>query len=192
MPRHLIETDIQDSAISNSTLWSSERTKAYADAIAAGLDPKEHVRAASVASITLSGEQTVDGVALVTGDRFLDKDNSTASLRGIYIVSTGAWTRAEDADTSEKIEGMFCFVAEGTVNAGKMFNLVTDDITLGTTSLTYSPFGSTVDLSGYTPLVGADDVEITDETKGFIIKSPDGTRWRIRIGNDGALNPESL
>ena len=40
--------------------------------------------------------------------------------------------------------------------------------------------------------VGSDDIEITDTTKGIILKSPDGTRWRITIGNDGSLSQEEL
>lgn len=33
----------------------------------------------------------------------------------------------------------------------------------------------------------ANDIEITDSTKGIILKSPDGTRWRITIDNAGNL-----
>ena len=31
------------------------------------------------------------------------------------------------------------------------------------------------------------DMEITDSTKGIILKSPNNTRWRITIDNDGVL-----
>ena len=37
-----------------------------------------------------------------------------------------------------------------------------------------------------------EDIEITDSTKGLILESPDATRWRITIGNDGALIATSL
>lgn len=33
----------------------------------------------------------------------------------------------------------------------------------------------------------ADDIEITDDTKGIILKSPDTTRWRVTVDNSGAL-----
>lgn len=36
------------------------------------------------------------------------------------------------------------------------------------------------------------DIEITDTTKGVILKSPDGTRWRITITNNGELVATSL
>ena len=76
------------------------------------------VRAATTANITLSATQTVDGVALVAGDRVLVKDQSTASANGIYVVAAGAWVRATDADSATKVTGgMFNFVEEGTANA---------------------------------------------------------------------------
>jgi hypothetical protein len=37
-------------------------------------------------------------------------------------------------------------------------------------------------------MVGPRDVEITDTTKGVVIKSPDGTRYRITVANGGALS----
>jgi len=52
-------------------------TKAYVDAIAEGISWKNYVKAASAGSdLTLSGEQTVDTVALVAGDRILVKDQT--------------------------------------------------------------------------------------------------------------------
>lgn len=40
--------------------------------------------------------------------------------------------------------------------------------------------------------VGADDIEITDTTKGIILKSPDGTRYRITVANGGTLNVNAV
>ena len=117
-------------------------TKAYVDATKQGLDVKESVRAATTGNITLSAAQTIDGVAVVAGERVLVKDQSTASGNGIYVVAAGAWSRATDADTSAKVTaGMFTFVAEGTVNADSGWVLTTNDvITLNTTSLTFTQF----------------------------------------------------
>ena len=47
---------------------------------------KVPVRAATTAAITLSGEQTIDGIACVTGDRVLVKDQASAIANGIYCV----------------------------------------------------------------------------------------------------------
>ncbi|MFN8719897.1 MAG: hypothetical protein ACK5YI_03635, partial [Rhodospirillales bacterium] len=49
-------------------------TKQYVDNLAAGLDVKPSVRAASTANLSLSGLSTVDGVALAAGDRVLVKN----------------------------------------------------------------------------------------------------------------------
>ena len=44
-------------------------TKQYVDSVAQGLDPKASCVAATTTNITLSGTQTIDGVALIAGDR---------------------------------------------------------------------------------------------------------------------------
>ena len=35
--------------------------------------------------------------------------------------------------------------------------------------------------------IGANDIEVTDATKGVILKSANGTRFRITIADDGSL-----
>lgn len=168
-------------------------TKAYVDASATGLDVKESVRAATTGNITLSGTQTVDGVALLAGDRVLVKDQSTGSENGIYdVVSGGSWTRSADADNSpsggEVNSGMFVFVEEGTANADAGFVLTTDNpITLDTTALSFAQFsgagqisagagmtktGNTLDVGGNAGriVVNANDVDLaTHGTAGTYI-----------------------
>jgi hypothetical protein len=114
------------------------------------------VRAATTANITLSGTQTVDGVALIVGDRCLVKNQSTASANGVYVVASGSWTRATDFDESVEARPMVPIgVSEGTANGNRIFILTTDlPITLGTTSLTFADitvFAVGGDLSGTTP-----------------------------------------
>lgn len=101
---------------------------------------KVPVRAASTAAVVLSGEQTHDGVALVTGDRFLAKDQASGVDNGIYVVDTGTWTRAKDFNgTYDVRRGSLIKVNEGTINAGGLFEVATaDPITIGTTSLSFS------------------------------------------------------
>lgn len=36
------------------------------------------------------------------------------------------------------------------------------------------------------------DIEVTDSSKGIILKSPNGTRWRLTIDDDGLLTQEDL
>lgn len=101
---------------------------------------KAPCKAATTANITLSGAQTIDGVACVAGDRVLVKDQTTASANGIYICDTSTWDRAPDFDgTRDIVQGTRVYVNNGTNYASSEWVLSTaNPITLGTTSLTFS------------------------------------------------------
>lgn len=116
--------------------------KEYVDAARAGLDPKDSVVAATTSNITLSGEQTVDGVALVDGNRVLVKDQTDATQNGIYIVSTTSWSRSSDANSSETITpALFTFVESGSTFSNSGWVLTTDGtITVGVTPLNFTRF----------------------------------------------------
>ncbi|MNZ35176.1 hypothetical protein D3C78_525670 [compost metagenome] len=109
-------------------------------------DFKHSVVAATTANITLSGLQTIDGVALTAGSRVLVKNQTTGKDNGLYVVASAAWTRSADADISAEVTpGMLVLVERGTVNGDSAWQLVTDGpITLGTTALAYEmAFGRT-------------------------------------------------
>lgn len=149
--------------------------KGYVDAARAGLDVKDSVRVATTASITLSAPQTIDGVAVIEGDRVLVKDQTAGETNGIYVVGASAWSRSEDANISAEVTaGMFTFVEEGTVNGDSGFVLTTNNpITLGTTPLVFAQF------SGAGQIVAG----------GGLIKSGNtldvgGTANRITINSD--------
>lgn len=114
--------------------------KNYADGLRAGISLKDPVRVATTANITLSAPQTIDGVAVIAGDRVLVKNQTTASGNGIYVVAASTWARSTDADlSSEVVGGMAVWVNEGTVNADSRWVLTTNNtITLGTTSLVFT------------------------------------------------------
>jgi hypothetical protein len=119
-------------------------TKGYVDATAQGLDVKNSVRVISTADITLSGAQTIDGVAVIAGDRVLVAGQTASETNGIYVVAAGAWSRSIDADTSAKVTaGMYTFVEEGTANQDTGWVLATNNpIVLGTTALSFTQFSS--------------------------------------------------
>lgn len=100
---------------------------------------KVPVRAATTAAIVLSGEQTVDGVVLVTGDRVLVKNQASGVDNGIYVVDTGTWSRAPDFDgVYDIVRGAMVRVNEGTTNVASFWEVSTSDpITIGTTSLSF-------------------------------------------------------
>jgi hypothetical protein len=193
--------------------------KAYVDAARSGLDVKQSVRAATTANITLSGEQTIDGVSVAAGDRVLVKNQSTGSENGIYVCAAGAWSRATDADVDAEVTpGLFTFVEEGTVAADSGWVLTTNGaITVGTTSLAFAQFsgtgsitagngltktGSTLDVVGTANriTVAADSIDIastyagqnTIVTVGTITTGVwNGTTIAVANGGTGATDAET-
>ena len=103
------------------------------------LGVKAPVLVATTANITLSGTQTIDGVAVVAEDRVLVKNQTDTTLNGIYYCQASAWVRAPDFDGARDcIQGTLVFVATGTTNAGTMWQLTTTDPVIGTSNLTFS------------------------------------------------------
>jgi len=117
-------------------------TKFYVDAVATGLDVKKSVRAIAISNITLSGLQTIDGVSLVAGDRVLVAGQTAGADNGIYVVASGAWSRASDADSSAELNaGAFTFIEEGTLYHDCGFVMTADEpFTLGTTAQVWTQF----------------------------------------------------
>lgn len=103
------------------------------------LDSKQSVRAATTSNIALAGLQTVDGVALVAGDRVLVKNQAVAKDNGIYLAAAAVWTRSADADTNAEVtSALLTSVEQGVTQADTRWQLVTDGgIVLGATALTF-------------------------------------------------------
>lgn len=114
--------------------------KSYVDgAVSASAQvAKEAVEIVSTSNLTLSGEQTIDGV-LTSTSRILVAGQTSADENGIYVTAAGAWSRASDMNAdSEVFRGMSVYVDEGDVYAHTMWVLVTSGpFTLDTTNLTF-------------------------------------------------------
>ena len=117
-------------------------TKAYVDSTSEGLDVKQSCKVATTANITLSGTQTIDGVAVSADERVLVKDQSTASENGIYLCKASSWVRSDDLATGANAAGAFTFVEQGSTNADIGFVCTTDTATVGTNNLSFSTFSS--------------------------------------------------
>lgn len=126
------------------TLSQHAATKAYVDSAIEGVNWKDSVRVASTANINLSSPgATIDGVTMATNDRFLAKDQSTASQNGIYIfngASTAA-TRSPDMNVAVEVEQATTTVEEGTA-AGVTYRQTAINVTLGSTSIAWTTFGT--------------------------------------------------
>jgi len=93
---------------------------------------------ASTANLTLSGAQTIDGIAVVANDRVFAKDQTDTTEIGLYNVQTGAWVREPDWNGAYDVrEGTMIPVSRGTVNAATFWRVTnTGTVTVGTTSIT--------------------------------------------------------
>lgn len=114
--------------------------KSYVDTAVSGSVQvaKQAVVVVATSNLTLSGEQTIDGV-LTSASRVLVAGQTAGEENGIYVTAAGAWARSTDADVSaEVLPGMLVYVASGTSYGESIWALDTlGSITLDTTSLSF-------------------------------------------------------
>ena len=114
-------------------------TKQYADSIASGIAYKASVRVATTGNISLSGTQSIDGVSVVVGDRVLVKNQTNGSQNGIYVVASGAWNRAEDANSGSELKGgVTVWVDEGGQQDTGWTVINDGTVNLGTTNIDFT------------------------------------------------------
>jgi len=135
---NVLDTDATLSANDNARIASQSAVKSYVDNAITGVFWKPAADVATTGNITLSGEQTIDGV-LTSASRVLVKAQTTASQNGLYLSGAGAWTRVAEADTGFEIWGATVMVKRGTVGANTQWtNTNTAQPTLGSTSITFA------------------------------------------------------
>lgn len=140
LPMSYLDTDNTLTADSDTKVPSQKAVKHFVEAHITGLSWKDSVRALIAYEDTFSGEVTRDGVSLVAEDRVLVVNADVDGKEGIWVVKSGAWERASDADTAEEIMQMVCYVREGTSYADTAWVLTNNSVTLGTTKLNYVQF----------------------------------------------------
>lgn len=170
--------------------------KRYVDSAIQGLSPKQSVRVATTANITLSGTQTIDGVAVAAGQRVLVKNQTAAATNGIYVVASGAWSRAADADTIPKLVSAYTIVEEGTLNKDIGFLCDVDaNAVLGTTALNWNQFTGAGQISAGTGLVmSGNQISLTGQalalhnlaSNGLIVRNGAGTVVNRSIATSGS------
>jgi len=144
-------------------------SKAYVDALAGGIDWKQAVKAGTTVPITLSGTQTIDGVSVLAGDRVLVKDQADNTTNGIYVVNSGAWTRAADYDSALEISQSAVYVlAGGTTNGRGSFVQVSNITTFPGDPITFTPFsGPVINSAGNGISLGAGGAVSVRESYGL-------------------------
>lgn len=106
-----------------------------------GLNWVQSVVVRTTANITLSGEQTIDGV-LTSADRVLVANQTDPTENGVYLSDAGAWARATDADTDAELEDAAVTVESGTSYINTTWVQTTDPVTVGTSDILWSLLGS--------------------------------------------------
>ena len=172
------------SGVPNPTLDTQVANKAYVDAVAAGLSWKQAVKAASTGNVALAigSSATLDGVALVAGDRVLLKDQTAGAENGIYVYDGSALARSTDMDAAAEFSGATVFVTEGTVNKDSGWTQTAEVATLGTTAVAWAQFsgsstytwGTGLSSSGNTISVnlGAGIAELPSDEVGLDLYTP--------------------
>ena len=136
-------------------------------------DPKDSVRLKSVANVTLSGIQTVDGVLTADGDRVLVDNQTTSSEDGIYIVNSGGpWTRATDFANGSSQAGATIPVEEGASNSDTLWLMTNDqpNDVVGTDDLVFLQIGAgTPRGAGAGLVLNANDLDVVANADGSIV-----------------------
>lgn len=153
-------------------------TKQYVDNLLDGLKWKQSVVVATTANITLSGEQTIDGV-LTSASRILVKDQTDQTENGIYVTAAGAWSRSSDANTATELEAATVHVQQGTVGANKDFVQVTDGITLGVSNIIWTEKSSSSKLSAIQAADATNTINNADYAQEW--------QWNSLSSNTGLL-----
>jgi len=151
--------------LADGTAATDAVTLQQLQAMVRGLSWKDEVRVATTTNGALAtayaNGQTIDGQTLVTGDRILLKDQTTPAENGIYTVnSSGAPTRAVDADSTTELENATVFVMAGTANADKAFTQTATVTTPGTTAQTWVQFGGGTSITAGNGLTGTTTISV--------------------------------
>ena len=103
-----------------------------------GLAIKAPCAVESAVNLTLSGEQTVNSVPVIAGDRVLVLAQTDPIEIGIYNVESSAWQRTGDFDgNNDAVNGTLVVVAVGATVT--IYSLeAANPVVIGTDSLTFN------------------------------------------------------
>jgi hypothetical protein len=109
------------------------------DGLSSAVAIKGPCKAGTTANISLYGEQTIDSVPIVTGDRVLVKAQTAGYENGVYSADTGQWRRVRDFNSNKDVvEGTQVLVTDGTVNQRTLWCVTSPNpIRVGTDAITF-------------------------------------------------------
>jgi hypothetical protein len=150
--------------------------KSYVDTIGSGIRPLPLSNLISNnGPITLSGNQTIDGVQTVNGTVVLvnaqDGSGNPSINNGIYIASSGAWSRADYLTTGDDAAGTITFINNGTTYANtRWFCVSPSPAIIGTNMVLWSQYDAPFKLGRGLQLVTIDNAPTiqVDSSLNFI------------------------
>lgn len=167
-------------------VYSAQVNKGIGARLGTGLPQAKVV---TTANITLSGLQTIDGVALAAGNRVLVKSQTDAKTNGVYAAATTAWTRTTDFDTGTELAKARINVTAGTANANTTWVCDATTLTLGTDNVTFTQVGSNGFLPGGEPVVNINcDLITDDDVAKLTFKAVTGQDVQISRGTSGYVS----
>jgi hypothetical protein len=154
-----------------------------------GLAIKTPCRAATTANITLAGLQTIDGIVLIDAERVLVKNQTDATLNGIYNASSGNWTRAKDWDGAHEIgRGTQVLVTGGTANALRTYSITSSDpLSIGSTAVTITELAPGPELAALAALATT-GLMVRAGVTSYTTRSIVGTANEITVANGSGVS----
>ena len=176
--QQLVDKAYVDNLVTSGTRFVGEANVATTAALAAGTYSNGSSGVGATFTVTATGVQSVDGVALTAGMTVLVKNQASAFQNGYYDVTTAGavgvslvLTRNVNYDsTAQAVTGTFFNVLQGTTNANTQWAMTTNSsITIGTTAINFSQLStpSTVTASLGVKKVG-NDLEADLDAAGAI------------------------
>jgi hypothetical protein len=135
------------------------------------------IQAAAMASMTITGQNA--GTNLNTN------------------ADSGAQLTLRNSSTGANVFSRLAFQDAGFSNVAAIHGVSVNDTTNeGSLAFSTRPSGGSLTtvltLAGSGAATFISDVEVSDNTKGVILKSPNGTRWRLTVSDAGVLGATSL
>lgn len=134
--------------LSNGTAPTDAVNFSQLQAVQNGTVWKDKVAITTTSNLTLTGEQTVDGV-VTNASRILVKSQTVASQNGIYVTGVGAWTRSSDMASGSDGANVTVLVGQGTSQGDTQWTCTsnTGSAVVGTNNLAFSQIGAATSYS---------------------------------------------